>query len=684
VVRDRALNVALDAAVEERTVKRTRLFAAWALLALIACSGWGFPAGNLDRSVSPAHDFYEFAVGGWRRAHPIPADRARWGAFDVLAEQTAERLRGILEEASAKRAPAGSDLQKLGDLHASGMDEAAIEAAGVAPLAAELERVEAVADLDGLQAEIAHLQEIGAGAAFDFGQMPDPKRSTIAIAAADQGGLGLPDRSDYLDDSPRDRALREAYLRHVAAMLALSGEPADRAARDAATILQMETALAAASLSRVERRDPYATYHPTDLAGLGALTPHFSWPRYFALVGRPDIARVNVGAPRFFEALDHLIDTAGLDAWRGYLRWHLVDLAAPYLSADFVREQLAFRAKLTGVQKEEPRWRRVLHAENDALGFALGRLYVERYFSAGMKAEAVALLHGVQAALRRDLATLPWMSPETRRRAIDKLDLMTSRIGYPDRWRDYGKLTIDRGPLVLNMLRANAFSWRRELDKIGKPVDRGEWSMLPQTVNAYYDPSLNQIVFPAGILQPPFFDAAAPPAWNHGAIGAVMGHEITHGFDDEGSRYDGAGNLVDWWTAEDARRFHARTQCIAEQFSRYTVAGGAHVNGALVTGEATADLGGVALSYLAYLARGDEGGGKIEGFTRDQLFFLSFANIWANNARPEEEALLVLVDPHPPARFRVNGTLANLPAFQRAFAVPSGSPMVNEPACDVW
>jgi putative endopeptidase len=666
-------------------LKRTHLFAT--VLTLAACSaagGWTFPTENLDRSASPAVTFYQFAVGGWQKAHPIPGDRARWGVFDVVGERTQGRLRRILEEASAKESPAGSDLRKIGDLHASGMNVEAIDAAGVAPLAPELVRVDGVADLDGLQTEIAHLQEIGVGAAFDFGQMPDPRRSTLSIGVADQGGLGLPDRSHYLDDSPHGRALREAYLQHVAAMLALAGEPAARARSDAAAALQMETTLAGASLSRVERRDPYATYHPTDLEGLRVLTPHFSWPRYFALVGRPEIERINVQAPRFFQALDHLIETAGLDAWKGYLRWRLVDRAAPYLSADFVREELAFRTRLTGVQKEEPRWLRVLHAVNGALGFAVGKIYVERYFSAANKAGAVALLRDVQAALRTNLGTLAWMSPETRKRALDKLDRMTDRIGYPDRWRDYSKLTIDRGPYVLNMLRADAFAWRRELDKIGKPVDRGEWSMLPQTVNAYYDPSLNQIVFPAGILQPPFFEAAAPPAWNYGAVGTVMGHEITHGFDDQGSRFDGLGNLVDWWTPEDARRFHARTQCVADQLSRFTVTGGAHVDGALVTGEATADLGGVVLAHLAYEAQGGKGRGEIAGFTPDQIFFLSFAGMWASNARPEEEALLVVVDPHPPARVRVDATLANVPAFQRAFTVPPGSPMVNEPRCEIW
>ena len=667
-------------------MNRKLLLAAGAVLLVpIACttgSRWRFPAENLDRTVSPANDFYEFAVGGWRRTHPIPHDRSRWGSFDILADQTQARLREIAEHAAATRPERGTDLQKIGDFYASGMDEAAVEAAGVRPLAPEIARLEAVSDGDALVAEIAHLHLIDVDAAFSFGQMPDPLDSTMSIGVAEQGGLGLPDRNDYLDDSKQD--LRAAYVRHVDAMLALSGVPADEALRGARAILGLETELASASLTRVEQRDPYATYHPLDRPGLAALTPHFSWARYFALLGHPEIPRINVTAPSFFEALDGLLDAESLADWKAYLRWHLLDATASYLSSDFVREQLAFRARLTGVEQELPRWRRVLDAQNRALGFALGKLYVEKYFSAEAKAQVTELLDGIQAALRSELQTLSWMSPATRTQAVEKLDQMIHRVGYPDKWRDYAGLDVDRGPYVLNALRAKAFEARRELDKIGKPVDREEWDMTPQTVNAYYDPSRNEIVFPAGILQPPFFDPTAPRAWNYGAIGAVIGHEITHGFDDQGSRYDGRGNLRDWWTADDARLFQARTRCIADQFSGYAVAGGERVNGPLVTGEATADLGGVVLSSRALQAAGGTEGSTVAGFTPTQLYFLSFANVWASNIRPQEEQLLVLVDPHPPARFRVDGTLANVLSFQTAFAVPAGSPMVNEPRCEIW
>jgi putative endopeptidase len=650
-------------------------------------AGWRFPAENLDPAVSPAHDFYEFAVGGWRKAHPIPPEYARWGVFDALAAQTRDELHGILEDAAASPGPEGSDRRKVGDFYASGMNEEAIEAAGMAPIAPELQRIDAIDGPMALEAGIAHLQEIGVNAAFELGDMPDPGESTRTIGVADQGGLGLPDPSYYLVADEPSREVRDAYARHAAALLALAHETPEQARIDAEAALRIETSLAAASMSRVERRDPRATYNPMDLAALATLTPHLSWPRYFALLGRPDIARINVAAPSFFGQVDRLLAATPLPAWKAYLRLRLVDTAAPYLSRDFVDEHFRFHALLTGVLAQEPRWMRVLRAGDRAIGFAVGKLFVERHFSPEAKAQAEALLGDIQIALRRDLATLPWMSPETRQRALEKLDLMTNKVGYPDVWRDYSALAVDRGPYVLNVFRAASFELHRELERIGQPTDRTEWSMTPQTVNAYYNPSLNEIVFPAGILRPPFFDPAAPAAWNHGAIGAVIGHEITHGFDDEGSQYDGHGNLRDWWTVEDAARFHARTSCIAAQFSRFAVAGGATVNGRLVTGEATADLGGVKLAFLALASRAPEappGAPKIAGFSPEQLFFLSFANVWASNARPEEERLLVLIDPHPPARYRVDGTLANLLEFRAAFDVPTNSPMAHEPRCEIW
>ncbi|APR76167.1 Metallopeptidase [Minicystis rosea] len=645
--------------------------------------GWRFPIENLDPNVSPAQDFYDFAVGGWRKANPIPPEYARWGVFDALAADTRDKVHAILEEAAAKPAAEGTDARKVGDFYASGMDEAAIEAAGVTPIAPKMQQIDAIANLDDLQEVIVRLQRIGVDAVFDFGRMADPMESRQQIGVADQGGLGLPDASYYHDTDARSQAIRDAYVQHAIALLQLAGEAPLDAKRDAATAISIESALAGASMTRVERRDPYATYHMLDRAALAALTPHFSWPRYFALVERPDIQRIDVTAPRFFAEVDRLLTTRTLADWKAYLRLRLVQASAPYLTRAFTEESFRFGAKLTGVERELPRWARVLRATNGALGFAVGKLFVERHFPPNAKARVSRMVDDIQSALRQTLATLAWMSPETRARAQEKLDLMTNKIGYPDVWRDYGGLEIDRGSYVQNAFRASAFEFRRSMAKIDKPTDRTEWEMTPQTVNAYYNPALNEIVFPAGILQAPFFDTAAPPAWNYGAIGAVIAHEITHGFDDEGSQYDGHGNLRDWWTKEDAERFHERTRCVAEQFSRFTVAGGVHVNGALVTGEAVADLGGVKLALRALRARVPDQG-TIEDRRRDQVFFLSYANVWASNARPEEEQLLAIVDPHPPPRFRVNGTLANLPEFQAAFNIPDGSPMVHTPRCEIW
>ena len=671
-------------------IRRLVLLSAVSLItprAFATDSAWRLPVENLDPTVAPAQNFYEYAVGSWRKNHPVPASYERLGTFDVLQQKTEEQIHLILEEASRASAPEGSDLQKIGDFYASGMDVAAIEAAGVGPISPEIARIEAVQNLEDLRTEIVQLHATGIDVAFSFGAMPDPHESTRNIGVADEGGLGLPDRSYYLADDEPSRTLRQQYAEHVGRMLELSGEPAAEASADADRVVRVEVALARGTMSRVERRDPHAVYHETVLKGLAELTPHFSWTRYFEQIGRPEITRINVTSPRFFRALDDLLATSAIEDWRAYLRWHLVDATAAYLPEVFVNERFRFRSKLTGVTEQQPRWLRVLHAENNALGFAVGKLYVERHFPPESKARVDAILRNIQAALATSLSTLHWMSPETRRRALEKLQLMTNKIGYPERWREYTGLTIDRGSFVLNVLRASAFEVRRQLDKIGQPVDRGEWEMTPQTVNAYYDPSLNVIVFPAGILQPPFFAADAPSSWNYGAVGTVIGHEISHGFDDQGAQYDGSGNLVNWWTEADYKLFLAHTSCVARQFSEFTVAGGEHVNGLLVTGEATADLGGVQLALRALAASPEgqaEAGQRFDGFTANQLFFLGFANVWASNIRPEAERSRAVLDPHPPPRYRVNGTLANVPEFHAAFAIPAGSPMMRQDRCGLW
>lgn len=650
-----------------------------------AANGEGLHLDWLDRSVNPAQNFFEFANGGWQKKNPIPPAYSRWGTFNILQIQNQETIREILEQAAKAHAKPGSTEQKVGDFYASGMNEALIDKEGAKPLAPEFRRIAAIRNFKDLQREVAHLQMIGVDALFNFGQMQDFKDSSKVIGAAFQGGLGLPDRDYYLKDDPKFKQIRAEYQAHIARMFELLGDAKGKAAAEAKAVMALETRLAQASMSRVEQRNPRAIYHVMNLVELDRTTPAFSWKAYFAEVGHPEIKSINLAMPEFFKALNGELKSASLDEWKTYLRWHLIDAFAPYLSKPFVEENFRMVSALTGAKELRPRWQRVVSAEDQALGFAVGKLYVEKKFPPSSKKAVLEILHNIRTALKEDLETLAWMTPATREAALKKLDLMGERIGYPDKWRDYSKLKIDRGPYVLNVLRANEFLQKRELDKIGKPVDKNEWFMTPQTVNAYYDPSMNNINFPAGILQPPFFDPKAPAAVNYGALGFVMGHEMTHGFDDQGAQFDGHGNLKNWWTPEDLKKFQAATACISDHFSRYTVDGDLHVQGKLVTGEATADLGGLTLAWRAFHASPTYRQARtIDGFTPDQQFFLGAAHVWASNIRPEEARRLVTIDPHPPAMYRVNGTVANMPQFQQAFGVPSASPMVNKHRCVIW
>ncbi len=653
-----------------------------------ATNSSGFDLNNLDRSVSPGDNFFEYADGGWRKANPIPDEYSRWGTFSVLYKNNQEKMRTILEAAAADtKAPKGSIEQKIGDFYASGMDEAAIDKAGIDPLKPELKRIDDIKDMAGLEDEIARLHLMGVHALFSFGNMQDFKDSSKMIGAADQGGLGLPDRDYYTKKDKKHKEIRDAYVKHMGAMFQLLGEDAKQAAKDADTVMSIEMDLAKASMTRVQRRDPHAIYHPTKLVKLEKMTPQFSWKKYFTLVGIPEQQSVNVLNPKFFNEVSKSLAHRSMDDWKTYLRWHLVDRAAPYLSKAFVDEDFKMNSVLSGAKKLHPRWQRVIGAEDNALGFAVGQKYVEKYFPPESKARVISILHNVKGALKADLEQLSWMSPATRKAAIYKLSQIHEKIGYPDKWRDYSALEIDRGPYVLNVMRAAEFDNHRELNKIGQPVDHNEWYMTPQTVNAYYDPSNNEIVFPAGILQPPFFNADAIAAVNYGAAGVVMGHEITHGFDDQGSQYDAKGNLNNWWTKADKKAFKERTQCVVHQFSGYTVNGDTHVQGKLVTGEAIADIGGVKLAYNAFQASDAgkaEQGKTYDGFTADQLFFLSFANVWASNIRPAEASRRITIDPHPPAKYRVNGTLSDTPEFQQAFGIKDGAPMAPKHRCEIW
>ena len=650
----------------------------------------GFDLANLDRSVSPCDNFYEFADGGWMKNNPVPPDRAAWATFNKLRDHNESLLHAILEEASKDtKAQPGSNWQKVGDFYASCMNESQVESAGLEPIQPELQRIAKINDTASLQDEIARLQHGGANAVFAFGSEQDLKDSTQVIAGAGQGGLGLPDRQYYLDDDARSKQLRAAYIQHVTNMLKLLGDDPSTAAAEAKSVMDAETALATASKKREDLRDPEANYHPMTLAQLRDLTPHFSWATYFKEIGAPALASADIGQPDFFKQVDSGLTSVPLDDWKTYLRWHLVHSVAASLPEKFVEENFDFYGRtLTGTKQMLPRWQRCVQATDRELGEALGQYYVQRNFPPEAKARALLMVHNLIDALHADLSTLDWMSPATREQAIKKLNAINLKIGYPDKWRDYSAYKVDRGPYVENVLRGNSFEFARDVAKIGKPVDRTEWGMTPPTVNAYYNPSLNEIVFPAGILQPPFFDAHADDAINYGGIGSVIGHEMTHGFDDQGAKFDGQGNLKNWWTPEDMKNFQARGDCIVKQFGSYKVEPGLHGNGKLEEGESIADLGGLTISHAAFekTLAGKPAPAPIDGFTAEQRFFLGWAQIWAANLRPEFARLQAKTNEHPLDKFRGNGPLSNTPAFAKAFGCAADSKMVRpaEQRCRIW
>jgi len=650
-------------------------------------ASWGFDTANLDKTCKPCDDFYQFAMGGWMKANPIPPEYSSWGTFTQLADKNQQNLRQILEDAAKTKAAPGSNEQKIGDFYASCMDTAAIDAAGTKPIEPDLARIAAIKSVTDLQAVTEYLHSAGIPVLFRFSSNQDLKDSTQVIGTTFQSGLGLPEREYYLKEDDKSKQLREAYTKHVAKMLELLGDSAAQSAAESAAILKIETALAAASMKNTDTRDPDKIYHKLLLADLKTLTPNFSWEAYFRAAGHPELKAINVGQPDFFKALDAQLTTTSLDDWKTYLRWHLVNASAAGLPEKFVAEDFDFRGKtLTGAKEIQPRWKRCAQATDRALGEALGQVYVQKYFPPEAKVRALEMVHNLLAALRDDLQTLPWMGPETRQQATAKLEAFALKIGYTDKWRDYSALKIDRKSYAENQVRAAQFEFARRLNKIGKPVDRTEWGMTPPTVNAYNSSSMNEIVFPAGIMQPPFYDPKADDAVNYGGMGAVIGHEITHGFDDQGSKFDGHGNRKDWWSPEDLKNFKARAACVSDQFDGYVVEGDLHQNGKLVLGESIADLGGLTIAYAAYeksLAGKPRPPDK-DGFTPEQRFFLGWEQVWGANETPEFARLMANTNPHPLSRFRGNGPLSNMAEFAKAFGCKKGEPMVREQACKIW
>ncbi|MFL5623063.1 MAG: M13 family metallopeptidase [Gemmatimonadaceae bacterium] len=635
---------------------------------------------NLDRSVSACTDFYQFANGGWISRNPIPAAFSVWGSFAELQENNQGNLLTILRAAAASGNPqANADLRKLGVFYSSCMDSVGAERAGAQPIKAELDRIAAINNRAGVEAEVARLHARGIPLLFNFGAQQDLKNSTAVIAGLSQGGLSLPDRDYYLNNDKRYADIRANYTDHVARMFQLIGEPASQATADAQKVLAIETALATPSMTRVQRRDPNANYHRMTSAELAQLAPGFNWSSFFAGEGRADISTINVQNPAFVKAADSMLTSTPLDSWKAYLRWKVLDATAQSLSSAFVNEDFRFSSTLSGTKEMLPREKRCARATDQGLRDALGQAYVSQYFTPQAKQRALEMVRNLESVFRDRLQTLGWMSDTTKTQATAKLAAFTNKIGYPDKWRDYSTLTIKPGHFLDNQLAVQQYERRRTLSRIGQPVDRTEWGMTPPTVNAYYNPSMNEIVFPAGILQPPFFDPNADDAVNYGGMGAVIGHEMTHGFDDQGAQFDAQGNLRNWWGASDLDKFKKGTGLVASQFDAYTVLDSVHVNGKLTLGENLADLGGLSVAYAALEKALAEKGRPplIDGFTPEQRFFLAWAQIWRQNITPEALRVRINTDPHSPGRWRTNGPLSNLPQFAAAFGCKPGDPMVR-------
>ena len=642
----------------------------------------------MDRSVDPCVDFYAYSCGGWRTANPIPPDQSRWSVYDKLYEDNLRYLWGLLETAAQPRAERDADERRIGDYFTACTDLGTIERRGLEPVRAALDAIAAAPDLRSLGALLAAQHLNGSGALFELDSEQDARDSSRFIAVLDQGGLGLPDRDYYTRSDGKFPHQRERYLGHVARLLELAGDAPARAAAGARTVLAIESALAGASLTRVERRDPQKLYHLTPKAGLEGLAPAFAWREYLAALGLPDLEELNLRHPPFVAALGRELVARPLEEWRTYLRWHVLHASARTLPAAFRDEDFSFyQAYLRGIESAPPRWKTCVERVDEQLGEALGRVYVERTFPPGRRAEVLDMVARVESAMARRLAALDWMGEETRRHALEKLARVVNKVGYPERWRDYSPVAVTRDDHAGNVERAFRFEVRRRLDRIGRQVDRGEWAMTPPTVNAYYDPQMNDMNFPAGVLQPPLYDARLDDAPNYGNTGGTIGHELIHGFDDEGRHFDAGGNLRDWWTPADDARFRERARCVIDQYSTYPIIDELKINGELTAGEDIADLAGLQLAWDAW--REKSRGLDLEprdGLTPEQRFFVGFAQWDCGHQRPEEARLRALTDPHSPSNWRINGVVVNLPEFAAAFACKPGQPMAKPAGkrCRIW
>ena len=676
-------------------------------LALLSCAALGqksagpalpyspsLDLASMDKSVDPCVDFYHYSCGGWQKANPIPPDQTSWSVYGKLYEDNLNFLRGMLEQA-AKAGPQRSAVeQKTGDFYAACINEAAVEKQGLSPVQPDLDAIAGAKSAKDLTPLLARLQFAYRGYSysspmlFAAGSAQDPDNSEQVIAEINQGGLGLPDRDYYTKTDDKSKETRERYLQHVQKVFELSGDKPEVAKKNSETVMRIETALAQASLTRVERRDPHKLVHKMKMADLAQLAPNIDWPAYYRQLQYPEFEILNVSEPEFIKKANALLASEPLDNWKTYFRFHVVDTSAPYLSSKFVEESFEFYRKyLRGAKEMQPRWKRCVQYTDYSLGEALGQVYVAKVFSPELKQSTLDMVQRIETAMGERIRALDWMSPETRQQALGKLAGIRNKIGYPDKWRDYSSVKIAPDDFAGDVRRAHEFETRRDINKIGKPVDHGEWDISAPTVDAYYNPQMNDINFPAGVLQPPLYDAKMDDAPNYGNTGGTIGHELTHGFDDEGSQFDARGNLKDWWTKEDREKFDARTKCVDDQYSGYVAVDDVHVNGKLTLGENVADLGGEILAYIAWQGKTkDMHLQPVDGLTPEQRFFIGFAQWDCANERPEDLRVRAMTDPHSPAQFRINGVVVNMPEFQQAFQCKAGQPMVAPPdkLCRVW